>query len=63
MVKLVSVIGKLVMVLVIYENCGFNLYIEDVVCCFGKVGFLVLVLDGLMFVGGYLGNDDEGWEF
>lgn len=31
LVKLVKMSGKMLVVVVVYENCGLNLYIEDVV--------------------------------
>lgn len=60
LVEFVNLMGKFLIVLVIYENRGLNFYIKDVVCCFVKVGFIVFVLDVLYFFGGYFGNDDEG---
>lgn len=62
LVKFVKMSGKMLVVVVVYENCGLNLYIEDVVWWVVKVGYIVLVFDGLSFVGGYLGNDDKGCE-
>ena len=52
--------GKLPAVLVVHENRGLNLYIEDVVRRLGKAGYLALGPDGLTSLGGYPGTDDEG---
>lgn len=52
--------GKLPAVLVVHENRGLNLYIEDVVRRLGKAGYLALGPDGLTSMGGYPGTDDEG---
>lgn len=52
--------GKLPAVLVIHENRGLNLYIEDVARRAAKAGFIALAPDGLSALGGYPGNDDEG---
>lgn len=60
LVMLIKIVDKVFVVVVVYENCGLNFYIEDVVWWVVKVGYIVLVLDGLSVVGGYLGNDDEG---
>jgi carboxymethylenebutenolidase len=47
-------------VLVIHENRGLNLYIEDVARRAAVEGFLALAPDGLAPLGGYPGNDDDG---
>lgn len=60
--KFVKMSGKTLVVVVVYENRGLNSYIEDVVRRVAKAGYIVLVFDGLSFVGGYSGNDDKGRE-
>jgi carboxymethylenebutenolidase len=47
-------------VLVIHENRGLNLYVQDVARRAAVDGFLALAPDGLSAKGGYPGNDDEG---
>ena len=54
--------GKLPAVLVVHENRGLNLYIEDVVRRLAKAGYLAIGPDGLSSVGGYPGNDEKGRE-
>ena len=53
---------KLPGVLVIHENRGLNLYIEDVVRRLGVAGFIGFAPDALTPLGGYPGSDDEGRE-
>ena len=48
--------GKLPAVLVIHENRGLNLYIEDVTRRLGVAGFLAFAPDALTPLGGYPGN-------
>ena len=52
--------GPFPTVLVIHENRGLNPYIEDVARRAAVEGFLALAPDGLLPVGGYPGNDDDG---
>jgi carboxymethylenebutenolidase len=52
--------GPFPAVLVIHENRGLNLYIEDVARRVAVEGYLALAPDGLFPVGGYPGNDDDG---
>ena len=52
--------GPFPSVLVIHENRGLNPYIEDVARRCAVEGFLALAPDGLVPVGGYPGNDDDG---
>ena len=52
--------GPFPAVLVIHENRGLNPYIEDVARRAAADGFLALAPDGLLPVGGYPGNDDDG---
>jgi len=52
--------GSFPAVLVVHENRGLNLYIEDVARRVATEGFLALAPDGLFPVGGYPGNDDDG---
>ena len=47
-------------VIVVHENRGRTLYIEDVARRVAKAGFLAFAPDGLSPVGGYPGNDDDG---
>lgn len=47
-------------VLVVHENRGLNPYIEDVARRLAKAGFAALAPDGLISVGGYPGNDQDG---
>ena len=54
--------GPFPAVLVIHENRGLNPYIEDVARRAAVEGFLALAPDGLVPVGGYPGNDDDGRE-
>ena len=49
-------------VIVVHENRGLNPYIEDVARRVAKAGYIALAPDGLISVGGYPGNDDEGRE-
>jgi len=52
--------GPFPAVLVIHENRGLNPYIEDVARRAAVEGFVALAPDGLLPVGGYPGNDDDG---
>ena len=52
--------GKRPGVLVIHENRGLNLYIEDVARRLGAAGYVAFAPDGLTSVGGYPGGDEEG---
>ena len=47
-------------VVVIHENRGLNLYIEDVARRVALAGFTALAPDGLSPLGGYPGTDDVG---
>ncbi|SNR26356.1 dienelactone hydrolase family protein [Paracoccus sediminis] len=49
-------------VVVVHENRGLNPYIEDVARRVAKAGFVALAPDGLISVGGYPGNDEQGRE-
>jgi len=52
--------GKLPAVIVIHENRGLNLYIEDVARRLAVEGYLALAPDALTPVGGYPGDDEKG---
>lgn len=52
--------GPFPAVMVIHENRGLNPYIEDVARRVAVEGFLASAPDGLMPIGGYPGNDDDG---
>src|SRR3954462_6672621 len=52
--------GKLPGVLVVHENRGLNLYIEDVARRLGTANFMAFAPDGLTSVGGYPGDDEKG---
>ena len=52
--------GKLSAVIVIHENRGLNLYIEDVARRLAVEGYLALAPDALTPVGGYPGDDEKG---
>jgi carboxymethylenebutenolidase len=47
-------------VVVIHENRGHNLYIEDLARRLATANFLALAPDGLTSVGGYPGDDKKG---
>jgi carboxymethylenebutenolidase len=51
---------KLPGVIVVHENRGLNLYIEDVARRLAIDGFIAFAPDALTPLGGYPGNDDEG---
>ncbi|UUF13638.1 MULTISPECIES: dienelactone hydrolase family protein [Flavobacterium] len=53
---------KLPGIIVVHENRGLNLYIEDVGRRAAIEGFITLAPDALSPLGGYPGNDDEGRE-
>lgn len=53
---------KFASILVIHENRGLNLYIEDVARRFAKAGYMAFAPDGLTSVGGYPGDDEKGGE-
>ena len=52
--------GDLPGVLVVHENRGLNLHIEDVARRTALAGFLAFAPDALTPLGGYPGNDDDG---
>ena len=52
--------GKLPGVVVVHENRGLNLYIEDTARQTALAGFIAFAPDALTPLGGYPGNDDEG---
>jgi len=52
--------GKLPAVIVIHENRGLNLYIEDVARRLAVEGYLAFAPDALTPVGGYPGDDEKG---
>jgi carboxymethylenebutenolidase len=52
--------GPFPAVLIVHENRGLNLYIEDVARRAAVAGFLALAPDALTPLGGYPGNDDDG---
>ncbi|HAS6362288.1 TPA: dienelactone hydrolase family protein [Vibrio vulnificus] len=54
--------APLPVVLVVHENRGLNLYIQDVARRLAKQGFVAFAPDALAPVGGYPGNDDQGRE-
>jgi carboxymethylenebutenolidase len=54
--------GKLGGIVVVHENRGLNLHIEDVARRAALAGFISLAPDALTPLGGYPGNDDEGRE-
>ena len=54
--------GKLPGVIVVHENRGLNLYIEDVGRRTALEGFISIAPDALTPLGGYPGNDDAGRE-
>lgn len=60
LVKPTGATGKLPGVIVIHENRGLNLYIEDVARRVAAAGFVAFAPDALFPLGGYPGNDDEG---
>lgn len=62
LVRPAKVEGKMPAVVVVHENRGLNLYVEDVARRLAKAGYLALAPDGLSSVGGYPGNDDKGRE-
>lgn len=62
LVKPAEATGPLPAVVVVHENRGLNLYIEDVARRVAKAGFIALAPDGLSSVGGYPGNDADGRE-
>ncbi|HEY1261854.1 MAG TPA: dienelactone hydrolase family protein [Stellaceae bacterium] len=51
---------KLPCVLVVHENRGLNLYIEDVARRLAVANFIAFAPDGLTSVGGYPGDDEKG---
>ena len=52
--------GDLPGVVVVHENRGLNLHIEDVARRTAIAGFLAFAPDALTPLGGYPGNDDDG---
>jgi carboxymethylenebutenolidase len=52
--------GDLPGVVVVHENRGLNLHIEDVARRTALAGFLAFAPDALTPLGGYPGNDDDG---
>jgi carboxymethylenebutenolidase len=52
--------GDLPGVVVVHENRGLNLHIEDVTRRAALAGFLAFAPDALTPLGGYPGNDDDG---
>jgi carboxymethylenebutenolidase len=54
--------GKLGGIVVVHENRGLNLYIEDVAKRAAIAGFITIAPDALTPLGGYPGNDDAGRE-
>ena len=52
--------GDLPGVVVVHENRGLNLHIEDVTRRTALAGFLAFAPDALTPLGGYPGNDDDG---
>jgi len=54
---------KLPGIIVVHENRGLNPYIEDVGRRTALEGFVTLAPDALSPLGGYPGNDDEGYEY
>ena len=60
LVKPAKATAKMPAVVVVHENRGLNPYIEDVARRVAKAGYIALAPDGLISVGGYPGNDDEG---
>src|SRR3989304_6289209 len=53
-----SATGKLPGVLVVHENRGLNLYIEDVARRVGIANYIAFAPDGLTSAGGYPGDDE-----
>jgi carboxymethylenebutenolidase len=51
---------KLPVVLVIHENRGLNLYIEDVARRVALAGYIAFAPDALTSLGGYPGDDEKG---
>jgi len=56
LVRPANVTGKLPGVLVVHENRGLNLYIEDVARRLAIADFVAFAPDGLTSVGGYPGD-------
>lgn len=52
--------GKLPGIIVVHENRGLNLYVEDVGRRAAVEGFISIAPDALSPLGGYPGNDDDG---
>jgi carboxymethylenebutenolidase len=52
--------GKWPAVLVVHENRGLNLYIEDVARRLAVAGFMAFAPDALTSLGGYPGDDEKG---
>ena len=52
--------GDLPGVVVVHENRGLNLHIEDVARRTARAGFMAFAPDALTPLGGYPGNDDDG---
>ncbi len=60
LVRPANVTGKLPGVLVVHENRGLNLYIEDVARRLAIADFVAFAPDGLTSVGGYPGDVEKG---
>ncbi len=52
--------GKLPAVVVVHENRGLNLYIEDVARRLALAGYMAFAPDALTSLGGYPGDDEKG---
>jgi carboxymethylenebutenolidase len=60
LVRPAGLTGDLPGVVVVHENRGLNLHIEDVARRTALAGFLAFAPDALTPLGGYPGNDDDG---